>query len=241
MVVVQERAGERAASGAAVERRARGFCVTERDRAIVEWLGRVRFATAVQLQLRFGLHRAKCYSRLKGLGDAGLVESRKLLHGQAQVYLATRAGLRFAGLASLPAATVSLQSFTHELAVTQQLAVIEAAGFATLTEREMRAAEKSGAEGYWIAMGERTSQGRERIHRPDFVIQRRSGLWAVEVELTAKTPERTQGILRAYRRTERYAGVVYYLPSQAALDRVSAMAAELGMGERFQGARIDAS
>jgi hypothetical protein len=237
MVVVQEHAGE----AAAVERRARGFCVTERDRAIVEWLGRVRFATAAQLQVRFGLHRAKCYSRLKGLGDAGLVESRKLLHGQARVYLATRAGLRFAGLGSLPAATVSLQSFTHELAVTQQLAVVEAAGFATLTEREMRAAEKSGAEGYWVAMGERTSQGRMRIHRPDFAIHRRRGLWAVEVELTAKTPERTEGILRAYRRSGRYAGVVYYLPSQAAVDRVSAMAQSLGLAERFQGARIDAS
>jgi len=207
----------------------------------VEWLGRVRFATAVHLQLRFGLHRAKCYSRLKGLSDAGLVDSRKLLHGQARVYLATRAGLRFASLGHLPVATVSLQSFTHELAVTQQLAVVEVAGFSTLTEREMRAAEKSGVEGFWVAMGERTSQGRMRIHRPDFAIERRSGLWAVEVELTAKTPERTQGILRAWRRCERYAGVVYYLPSQAALDRVAAIAAELGMGERFQGARIDAA
>ncbi|CAA9487596.1 MAG: hypothetical protein AVDCRST_MAG13-1554, partial [uncultured Solirubrobacteraceae bacterium] len=66
-----------------------GFRIQERDLEIVEWLGRVRLATVVEVQQRFGMARSKAYGRLQGLVELGLVEHERRVPGLG-VFLATR-------------------------------------------------------------------------------------------------------------------------------------------------------
>jgi len=166
------------------------------------------------------------------------VRHERVVHG-AGVYVATREGLGVAGLEELGPGTVSLQSYTHELRCVDQLVALELAGFSeTLTEREMRAAERVGDARFSVPLARFAAKGAERVHWPDLAIRREEGWWAVEVELTAKTPGRLEEILRGYRRCQHLAGVLYYLQAQAERDRVMAIAGRLEMGNRLVCARL---
>ena len=121
-------------------RRATGFRITDRDVAIVRWIGRLRMASADQIAGRFGLGRAVAYARLGGLVRLGLLEHQRIFHGSAGVYLATRAGLDTAGV-GLPPATVDIRSYVHDLELSSVVAQLEAEFDSALvvTEREIRA------------------------------------------------------------------------------------------------------
>ncbi len=68
---------------------------TERDAAIVDWIGRIGAAEASQVALRFGTSRSSAYERLRSLVGDGLLERHALLHRQPALYSATRQGLRW--------------------------------------------------------------------------------------------------------------------------------------------------
>jgi hypothetical protein len=56
----------------------------ERDREIVEWVGRHGLATLEQLRVRFGLGRTVAYRRVAACIDAGLLEREAVLCGAAE-------------------------------------------------------------------------------------------------------------------------------------------------------------
>lgn len=126
----------------------RGFRVTERDRAIVRWIGRLRMVNATQVAERFGLGRAVAYCRLGGLVRLGLLDHQRIFHGAPGVYLASKAGLVTVGL-QLPPARVDLRTYDHDLELSQLVIQLERefGRAAVVTEREMRARDTAAGTG----------------------------------------------------------------------------------------------
>lgn len=195
--------------------------LTDRDRTLARWIGRVGATRPSDLMLRFGLGRTATYRRLKELVDHELVERHRLMHADEGILTATKAGLRFAGIEHLTLATVSLASVTHTLACATVTASIERdlSGGGLLTEREHRATEGRSGRPLGSAVIGHTSSGHRKLHQPDMVViwdYPRGGLTAIEVELTVKRRERIAEILRGYRRNNLVTAVQYYAPASVA-------------------------
>ena len=216
--------------------RCEGFRVTPRDREIVRWIGRHRMVTAGQVARQFELGRSQCYARLTGLARLGLVSHQRLLYGQPGVYLATRAGLDAAGV-SLPAATVDLRTYEHDLGVVSLVSDLEQAArgeVSVLTERELRAVDAPATQPagsyqprFAVLLGQGhqlrlTPSGAPRVHFADAVlVDQRDRITAIELELTAKGRSRLRGILRAYIAARHLTSVRYYVRDVRVRDLVS--------------------
>lgn len=211
----------------------RGAVMTKRDGELIGWIGRQRFASAGQVRERFGLSRSKAYERLRGRCTDGLLIRHAVLHGHPSVYSATRAGLLLARV-DLPVASATAQGFVHDLTVTSVVCQLELAGHVVLTEREFQRAERRGAGTFSISVSAMSSSGASSLHRPDCIVTGGERPWAVEVELTAKSPERLTAILRAYRRAVHLAGVHYIVPHQRDADRVRQVGESLQIAERLR-------
>lgn len=209
----------------------RSFQLTARDRDIVRWIGRVGVADARQIAARWqrtelresgaskGMPQSNAYCRLRGLEQRDLLERRRLLFGEPAVFLATRTGLRFAGL-DLSPRKVSAGGIAHASRATSLCLELEEefGTEAVLCEREIRAEDgRSSEPRYAVAADGRLPDGRPRLHFPDFAVRQppRSTL-AIEVELTAKGSQRLSAILRAYVRARHVEGVRYYVSPRAA-------------------------
>jgi hypothetical protein len=136
--------------------------------------------------LRFGLGRTATYRRLKVLVDHGLVERRRLIHGDDGILTTTKDGLRFAGMDHLTLASISLASVSHTLACATVTASIEPnlSGGGLLTERQHRATEARSGRPLGSAVIGHTSSGQRKLHQPDMVViwdYPRGGLTAIEV------------------------------------------------------------
>lgn len=218
--------GVKASSGGS-RGRGRGWKIQERDEAIVCWLGRHRLATAEQVMRRFGMHRAKAYSRLGVLAEAGLVRFEPGFRSK-RVYLATRAGLTHAGLRLSPA-TVAAASFVHDLATVEAAIELEQRfDGSVVSEREMRASSRCGD----YKLLEPASHA---VMWPDLVVEA-TERYAVEVELTLKARDRLRSKMLAYAAST-YASVVYLVDSRAVETAVREAGREAGLGSRL---RVDA-
>ncbi len=218
------------------DRQARGFRVTKRDLDLVWWLGRVRLARVEQVQARFGMARSKAYGRLQGLCELGLVVHERRIPGPG-AYLATRTGLRAVDL-DLSAATVSLATLEHDLAVAAVVAELESrdAKLEVVTEREMREEHRLADGRRYAPRIHEPGRSRSGHHWPDLAIHYGDGRWlAVEVELTTKRAERTAAILAAYRHgmgINGLWGVLYLAPTERDVDRLKKLAISAGLGPR---------
>jgi hypothetical protein len=92
--------------------RSNGFRITGRDEAIVRFVGLQVGAEAGQIALWQAMDRAHVFRRCRRLVELGRLRQERVVHGRPGLYLATKAGLEFAGL-SLPAARVNLWSYAH--------------------------------------------------------------------------------------------------------------------------------
>lgn len=171
----------------------------DRDRELVRLVGRHGAMTVEQAMRATGTGRTATYRRIAVLIEAGLLERLDLLRSQPSVLLATRDGLRYAGL-GIGVAKVSPGAVEHWLrCTTVALDLAERHGEArVLTEREIVAAE--ALEGRSVARAVLDFGGRERFHRADLAILAEEGVIAVEVELTPKAPRRLEALMRAWRR-----------------------------------------
>lgn len=220
-------------------RRPPGRHITKRDRGMVRFVGRTGIVTVEEVRLRFAeldeqggrrlMARSKAYDRLAVLVANGLLRHHREVPGHG-VYVATARGLAFCELGLAPA-RVSLGGLRHELAVARVVAGLENSfpGLRVLTEREVRRhVHLTGDESYRPKV---TRRGlRDARHWPDLAIELtydNEPWWiAVEVELTAKSAERTRAILDAYdnnnysRPSRRLLGVVYAVPDNAQAQRI---------------------
>src|SRR6476469_5715985 len=92
--------------------RSNGFRITERDEAIVRFVGLQVGAEARQIAAWQGMDRAHVFRRCKRLVELGLLRQERVVHGRPGLYVATKAGLDFAGV-GLPPAKVNLWSYVH--------------------------------------------------------------------------------------------------------------------------------
>ncbi|HEU4973725.1 MAG TPA: hypothetical protein VFT50_01445 [Baekduia sp.] len=217
-----------------------GFRVTDRDLEIVRWLGRVRLASVEHVRLRFGMGRTKAYERLAGLVARGLVVRERHVPGHG-VYVATREGLRVAGLAMAPA-RVSLGALAHDLACAEVVARIEAGLPAArlLTERQLRAhVHHTGDDSFRPHV--RQDGRRDARHWPDLALltgSREPGWLAIEVELHRKGARRLEAILDGYWHAAHHDtphqvwGVLYLVPDNNDRRRLAAIAERAGLLEQ---------
>lgn len=206
---------------------------------MVRFVGRTGMVTVEEIRLRFAeldehggprlMARSKAYDRLAVLVANGLLRHHREVPGHG-VYVATARGLAFCELGLAPA-RVSLGALRHELAVARVVAGLESSlpGLRVLTEREVRRhVHLTGDDSYRPKVTRRGM--RDARHWPDLAIELTfdgQPWWiAVEVELTAKSAERTRAILNAYdnnnssRPARRLLGVLYAVPDNAQAQRI---------------------
>jgi hypothetical protein len=189
--------------------------VTDRDRAIVEWVGRLGAAGAADVMSRFGMGRTATYRRLGALVDQGLLATERVLYGHPALYVATRDGLAWARLARLDPCRVGVGSARH-FALCAQLAVVlerTEPAYRVWSERDVRVAELDARAPVASAELGRLPDGRPRLRRADLVLMPRDGgrrPVAVEVELAVKGARRLEAICQAWARCRLVDHVRYY-------------------------------
>jgi hypothetical protein len=206
--------------------------MTERDERILQWLGRVRFATNEQISVRFDMHSKKSYARLALLVHLGFVRHARVLYNWPGVYSATAAGLRFANLPVLAPASVSAQQFVHDHTVVSEMVNREVGEAQVITEREMRHAQRISSDLYAIRLPP-TQYAPASSHLPDLVVFVDGEWHAVEIELTTKTGARVAAILTGYLASQRYARVEYVVPVPRDIDRIRRIDRRVGLGNRL--------
>jgi hypothetical protein len=193
--------------------------------AMLDWLAGLGAAALVDIAASQSISNAAAAPRLRRLERDGLLEVVRLLHGEPALYAVTRRGLRAAGRPDLSPPHISSSGFAHLLEcgrVARVLGCSLGPGYSVHSERELRAWER--AAGHAIASAELawSAAGPRELHRPDLVCVAAgeacaAGLpVAIEVELTVKAPRRLRVIVRAWARSRRVAGVVYYASGAAA-------------------------
>jgi len=200
---------------------------------LLEWVGRVGAVSAADVQLRFAIAPRAARARLAALGRAGLIAERRLLHDVPPLYVATRTGLRHAGLSALGTCRVSAGGFQHWRACARVAVFLERRHPGRISsDRELRAIEREAGCRVASARLGVLDSGEAGSHHPDLVV------WpghpggrpvAVEVELTTKAPRRLEEICRAWTRAREVGAVVYYAPppvEQALVRVVRALQAE---------------
>jgi hypothetical protein len=210
--------------------RSNGFRITERDEAIVRFVGLQVAVEARQIAVWQRMDRAHVFRRCKRLVELGLLRQERVVHGRPGLYLATKAGLDFAGV-ELPAARLNLWSYAHAVELVWLYIDLEREFGAdrVITERQIRTLEGRAA---WEAERSRLrhrprlaldgSGGPRSLHYPDLVVEGGApdgGLLFVELELSVKGAERRREIVRSYVRGSHVERVRYY----AARDALAAM------------------
>jgi hypothetical protein len=182
--------------------------ISSRDIEVLEFIARFGIVPRTAVATWAGTGRTVTLTRERRLREAGLIEVRTGIGGEAKLLACTRDGLRVSGHGELHMARFSLASVGHESAVAKLAAAIERQGGRTLSEREILAQER--AHGSRVYSAELPGG---RLHRAD-LIRATDGRppEAIEVELAAKGTTRLDELLRAWRRAVaegRLGGVAY--------------------------------
>lgn len=190
-----------------------GYLVTDRDRAMLGWIGRHGIVTAEQAVGRFFVRpggevgRRAAYRRLAKLEAHGLlIRQATSLARARRVIRLTRSGARAADLHLAPARVVEPE-LRHSLSLVDLMDRLsdEHPGSRCRTERELRT-DRIRERG----MGTRRV-GRGRM--PDGELFLASGeTIAIELDLTPKRSRIYEQIIRSYRQ-ERFDGVWWYAPA----------------------------
>jgi hypothetical protein len=200
---------------------------------VLEFVARFGVVPRRAVAIWAGTARAVTAARERRLREAGLIEVRPGFGDSGRIVICKRAGLRAACREELPAPTPSPASLVHSAASAHVAAQLERQGHRVLSEREIAATER--AEGKRIY----SAQYRERFHRPDLVLLDDPPV-AIEVELTAKSPRRLQGILRAWRGTlaRNQFGLIRYLCAPRAFGAVERAADRVRLDEGLEIERL---
>ncbi len=190
----------------------------KRDVEIVEWIGRLGAVGVDHVMAHFGISRNSAFRHLTPLVRSGLLTQHRLLFSRPQLYVVTRAGLRWRDLGELGVCQVSAGRFEHTWQIAE-VAVTLLAGlpdWRVLSEREILRHERQRRE---LLASVRVGPGYGDIpamHRPDLALLSPHGrVAAIEVELWAKTPARLVTICNGWARA-RHVDAVYYLASPKA-------------------------
>ncbi len=167
--------------------------------------------TVEDLGLEIGAGRSEIYRHSAKAIELGLVERHAIIRNLPALLAATSAGHRFAG-SGLAVQRISPGAFHHWL-VSSRVAYELAAKYPRaklISEAELRQREQTDGSAFASAEVGQLPNGNPRLHRPDLVLVPEGGRpTAIEVELTAKAPDRLRAIIRGWGRARTIARVVY--------------------------------
>jgi hypothetical protein len=195
----------------------------KRDRELVRWIARMGAVGIGHVQRRFGVGRSVSYALVARLVEAGLVRRVATLPGDPTLLVATRQGIRYAGL-GLKVAAVAPGAVDHWLACADVALWAERrwAPSCVWSERELRFAELDSEKPIASAVVDELPSGRLILHRPDLVVRYGERVIAIEVELTPKAPRRLEQLVRAWAWATHVDEVLYLClpgPTQRAVER----------------------
>lgn len=220
--------------------------LTEQDGELLAFLADHRVALAGHLQLATGLRPPALRRRLRALMAEGLVAERQVLHRQPAAYLITRRGLRTVGSA-LPRAELNLQGYVHDVGAAWLWLAARDGAFGpvreVLSERQLRSHDglprnPEAAEAHGGRLAVRLFAlgpgGRERLHYPDLVLHTADGRRvALELELSAKSSARLEGILAGYGADPRIDAVAYVVNDDRIEAKLHHAAARAGASDKL--------
>jgi len=173
--------------------------LTDRDRKLVDFIGRFGVATVGQVKEYFNLGRTVSYRRIRALKTLEYVNEKKILLGAPNI-------LKISGVASkvfeLPIGRIKLHELYHNLCCNEiitYLAKTKYWDYSFLTARELQK-YKYKFHDY------------NREHIPDGVFYKedlKANLIAIELELHTKTQKRYNSIIDFYCRHNEYSSVIY--------------------------------
>jgi len=208
--------------------------VTARDIEMLRWIGRLRFAEASQVALRFAMDERNAYRRLRGLVARELIVHQRVFHAIPGVYRSTHSGLVAAGL-GLPRPRLDIRTYVHDRAAASVTIELERefGPTAIRTERELRSHDAGESDRPRYAVRRGYERGRRGLHFPDLAIELDGQRpLAVEIELTAKGARRLDSIVRAYVGGRHLDSVRYYA-APAALAGVARAVERAGAQDLF--------
>ncbi len=178
-----------------------------KDEAVLRWVERFRFVTGELVAVRFGISWQRANARLRRLERMGLVAGEQQHVCEARAVFITGRGATVLGVGRRRAPRPSVQR-EHVLAIVALVGALERnrSDVEVLTERQCRRRERAGHGEYSIKGND---GGRhERGHWPDAAIELPWGARvAIEVELSAKAPERLRRLVEAHVTPSTYTSV----------------------------------
>ncbi|MHB8492591.1 MAG: hypothetical protein ACYDA6_10330 [Solirubrobacteraceae bacterium] len=195
-------------------RNAPSSCPASPALRMLAWVGRHGAGTVQNLAERFGAGPDAVEDVMRSLCREGLARRAGVLAGEPELFIATRAGLRRAGLGELRTCAVTPRAEAHLRVVASVAVWLEAAHddhSQVLNERELEGATRR-------RRGRRTASpyvhfGDGFNKRPDLLVMPTTpaaGLpLAVEVELSRKSSAHLAAICRAWASCRGVAGVLY--------------------------------
>lgn len=210
--------------------------ITARDQELLAYLARHRMVGTDHVRVWLGVSPATARGRLRRLAEADLVKGAVRFYRQPACWQITRPGLAAIG-SRLPVPRNDLATHVHDIGVAWLWLAARDGAFgplrAILSERELRSHD---------GFGDRTDpplavrvpgvgpRGGERRHYPDLlVVTARGERVAIELELTAKSRTRREGILFAYAAEPRIDHVLYLVRDRRLGEQIAATARRLGL------------
>jgi len=170
-------------------------------------------------------------SHARRLEREGWLERHAMTRGSGSMFVASRAGVRFAGVAVRAAGAPSPVWWAHDSACAWTAAWLTVRGREWLGPRQVLADGSWGGTVRW-----RTRHGaRNSGHRPDLGVLLDGRRYAVEVELTQKASERLKAVLAMYGAQvgqNSLRGVIYVCGDAEDQRRVRDAAVSVGLPDR---------
>jgi len=204
------------------------------------WLARVGPTPLEAWGCAMGWRRRSVFSHADRLVRAGWAVRYPMVRGQGSLLVASRSGVRIAGVAVTPSPRPAPTWWAHLQACAWM------AAWLTVREREMQGPREVVADASWsgeLRWSDR-SGSHKAGHRPDLAWLADGVRVAVEVELARKSTPRLEAIVALHARWRaagRTGGVIYVCGDKQGCDRVRDIAATRGLGTgRGEGLRVEA-
>jgi hypothetical protein len=181
---------------------------TDRDKIIITFIARHKFATVKQVSQYMDMGIKAAYRRLRKLSENCYLQYKRIFLGKPGVYLATRKGIDAAGC-EVGQSNIAMATYSHDIQTTEMALKFYEQGYKVITEKEILSETKK-------EIGQTGRQ--ERV--PDIVISKNGKKTAIELEIAPKSPARLRAIINHYARQRKYDQVWFYCQKQSVRQKI---------------------